>query len=159
MAVLWKERAAEGQPLQLSEVHRRVSERRRAFHEAEPATTTISTQLRSLVAKGLIEETTMGQQSVGALAQGRPNPTRGGMRPTTRSPLTSYQAIHEPGEVLRGMFTGLAEAYPPEARHRLTALLDFAGVLGLPDEVLQRVIAFVEEEKRAYLPSVNKTGK
>lgn len=152
LAVLWRERAAGGQPLQLSEVHRRVSERRRAFREAEPATTTISTQLRSLLAKGLIEETTVGQQPTEAPAHGRPVPVRGGMRPASRSPLTSYQALHQPGEVLRGMFTGLAEAYPPEAPHRLDALLDFAAVLGLPDEVLQRLLAFVEDERAACAP-------
>src|SRR6266404_3070976 len=82
LAVLWRERAAGGQPLQLSEVHRRVSKRRTAFNETPPATTTVSTQLRSLVAKGLIQETTLGRPVAEPPAQGRPIGTRGGMKPT-----------------------------------------------------------------------------
>jgi predicted transcriptional regulator len=159
LAVLWREQAAGDQPLQLSEVHRRVCERRRSFHEAEPATTTVSTQLRNLVAKGLIRETTVGRPAGEAPSQDRPILTRSGMKPTTRSPLTSYQALSPPGEVLRGMFTGLAEAYPPEVWYRLTALLDFAGVLGLPDELLHRLVAFVEKEKGACPSSASEVGK
>lgn len=51
------------------------------------------------------------------------------------------------------MFAGLDEAYPPEAGPRLTALLDVAEVLCLPDEVVRRLVAFVEKEKRACRPS------
>jgi hypothetical protein len=157
LAVLWREQAEGGRPLQLSEVHRRVCERRRAFREAEPATTTISTQLRSLVAKGLIRETTLGRPAEGG-DERVPIRTRGGMKPATRSPLTSYQAVAAPGEALRGMFTGLAEAYPPDARQRLTALLDFAGALGLPDDMLRRLGAFVEKEKEAFPQAAGEAG-
>src|SRR5262245_20021177 len=88
-SVLWQERQGDDRPLQLSEVYRRVCERRRGFGEPEPALTTVSTHLRGLHRKQLVEEL------VGPSAAARPAVrTRGGLTPPTRSPLTSYRALH-----------------------------------------------------------------
>jgi predicted transcriptional regulator len=137
-SVLWAERQGDNQPLQLSEVARRVSERRRAFNEPEPALTTVSTHLRALVRKGLAEEV------LGASTAARPAiRTRGGFTPPTRSPLTSYRALHSPGEVLRTTYRGLATAYP----ERLDALVDFARAVEMSAEGLRQLQKLVEQEK------------
>lgn len=138
-SVLYAERAVgPDHPLQLSEVFRRVCERRRRFGEVEPALTTISTHLRSLVRKKLADETTA--------RSARPSVrTRGGLTPPTRSPLTSYRARHTPGVVLHSTFRGLAETYPD----RLDALVDFGQALGLSVEALRRLAEVVAREKQA----------
>src|SRR5207253_1576810 len=95
LGVLWAEQHGDDQALQLSEVYRRVCERRRAFGEAEPALTTVSTHLRNLVDKQLIEET-LRRGAPPAPTRGMVR-TRGGVTPPTRSPFTSYRATHAPG--------------------------------------------------------------
>jgi hypothetical protein len=70
---------------------------------------------------------------------------RGGYRPPIRSAVKGCRAIHGRGAVLYTTFYGLAEAYPPD--QKLDAMLDFARVLGLPEETLQKVVRLVEEEK------------
>jgi hypothetical protein len=150
LAVLWQEAEGEGRLLQLSEVYRRVCERRRRYGEPEPALTTVSTHLRKLaVEKGLIEEVVPARGGGPAAAAGAPIRTRGSYRPPTRSPLTSYRARHGPAEVLRSTLYGLAEAYPPTAQRRLDALLDFAQVLGLPAPTLQKLTRLIEAERAA----------
>ena len=125
-SVLYAEDQGDKRSLQLSEVYRRVCERRRRFAEPEPALTTVSTHLRGLVRKGLAAELTAGPG-----LPARPNPRmRGAATPPTRSPLTSYRVRHTPGDVLRSTFQGLAAVYPD----RLDALLDFARALELSDE-------------------------
>lgn len=139
LGVLWAERCGENRPLQLSEVHARVSRRRVEFGEPVPALTTVSTHLRNLVEKKLIQEVVRG----GAPAGPRPR-TRGGMTPPTRSPLTSYQALHEPGLVLRSTLCGLAAAYPDDAR--LQILVDLAQALDVTDNTLKKLEALVQAE-------------
>jgi hypothetical protein len=141
-SVLWAERQGEDRVLQLSEVYRRVCERRRTFGEAEPALTTVSTHLRGLLRKGLIEE-------VGGARKGepdRPVRTRGNVTPPTRSPLTAYRALHPPGEVLATTYAGYAASYPPG--QRLQALLDFARALRLSADGMRRLQELVEAEAR-----------
>jgi hypothetical protein len=147
LGVLWQEKQGENLPLQLSEVYRRVCERRRKYGEPEPALTTVSTHLRNLIDKKLIEEFVASRQAGSPSAAGPLVRTRGGYRPPTRSPFTSYRAVYEPGQVLYTTFYGLAEAYPPEKP--LNALLDFARALGLPEETLGRLVKVVEAEKAA----------
>jgi predicted transcriptional regulator len=148
LAVLWEEGRGTNYSLQLSEVYRRVCARRRKYQEAEPALTTVSTHLRSLTAKGLLEEVTAARPGAAQPATGRAVVrVRGAYRPPTRSPLTSYRALHEPGSVLAATYYGLAEAYPPD--RRLDALLDFATALELSEAALQRLRQFVAEEKKA----------
>ena len=109
--------------------------------------TTVSTHLRKLtMEKKLIEEVVPNRT---AGEGGPPVRTRGGYRPPTRSPQTSYRALYGPAEVLHSTFYGLAEAYPPAPARRLDALLDFARVLGLTAEMVSRVGQFVEAEKVA----------
>jgi hypothetical protein len=118
-SVLWAERRDEDRPLQLSEVYRRVCERRRSFGEPEPALTTIATHLRRLTGKRLIEELAALRRPAG---EQPPVRVRGGYTPPTRSPLTSYRSLHTPGDVLYSTFCGLGAAYPPQ--ERLQALID-----------------------------------
>lgn len=141
LGVLFAERQKEDRPLQLSEVHGRVCQRREEFGEAKPALTTVSTHLRNLVSKNLIEEVTRE----GAVpTRGNAPRTRGGMTPPTRSPLTSYRALHEPGAVLSSTFRGLAAAYPDKDRLRM--LIDVAQSLDVADEVLKKLEAIVLAE-------------
>jgi len=143
LGVLWREARAGNAPLQLAEIHRRVCRRRQTYAEPEPALTTVSTHLRNLLAKGLIEELAATRAPVAPA----PVRTRGGYRPQTRSPLTSYRALYPPGQVLFTTFYGLAEAYPPD--QRLDALLDFARALGLPDATLGRLHTLIQAEAAA----------
>jgi hypothetical protein len=141
LSVLWHEQLGDNQLLQLSEIHRRVCERRRQFGEPEPALTTTSGQLRSLSDKKLIGPgATQGS--------GTPRPplrTRGGYTPPSRASAASYRALHGPGEVLFTTFRGLAAAYPEEKR--LDALLDFARALGVSDACLRGLQEVVGRER------------
>jgi hypothetical protein len=139
LQVLWSERLGEDQALGLSEIHRRVCERRRQMGEPEPALTTTSSQLKSLSEKKLIGAGTQGSAPRPAVR------TRGSYTPPSRPGASSYRALHEPGEVLFTSFRGLAAAYP-EAK-RLDALLDFARALGVSEECLRGLQEVVEREK------------
>jgi hypothetical protein len=136
-SVLYAERQGENRPLRLKEVFERVCQRRREFNEQEPALTTVSTHLRSLLEKGLAEETTPGAASRPGLS------TRGSMTPPTRSPNTSYRALHTPGEVLMTTYQGLAAAYPD----KLEALIDFGAALGLSEEAMKQLRKLVSQER------------
>jgi hypothetical protein len=137
--VLWTEHLGSDQALQLSEIHRRVCERRRQLSDPEPALTTTSSQLKSLSEKKLI-----GADSPSAA----PRPvvrTRGGLTPASRASASNYRALHPPGDVLFGWFKGLIAAYPQEKR--LESLLDFARALGVSAECLHGLQEVVEREK------------
>src|SRR5438067_873021 len=71
LGVLWLEKQSGDRPLQLGEVYRRVCERRRHYLEPEPALTTVSTHLRNMVAKGLIEEVAAARHGAAGLAPER----------------------------------------------------------------------------------------
>jgi hypothetical protein len=152
LTVLW----AEGGPLRVSEIHRKLLLRREQAGEAPPALTTISTYLRSLLDKGLLREVTLGGSGM-AYASG----TRG-MIPTTRSPKTGYEVVHAPGAILKKTFRALAEAYPPDQRHqalidfaraldlsedrRASALVEFARTLGFPEEIIAKLKKLVPQD-------------
>jgi hypothetical protein len=140
LGVFWAEQPGEQRSLQLSEVYRKVCERRRQFGEAEPALSTVSTHLRKLVAKGLLEESSTSRP----VARDQPIRFRGGYTPPTRSPFTSYRVRYRPGEVLGTTFQGLAAAYPPA--QRLEALIDFARALGVSGRLLDGLGRLVAEE-------------
>jgi predicted transcriptional regulator len=138
LATLWAEELAGNRPLKLSEVHRRVCAMRREHGDPEPALTTISTHLRKLSDKDLIRAVKAGDGPPQRQAGG----TRGMLTPATRSPNTSYQALHQPGDVLFTTFQALAAAYPRQRRRE--ALLDFARALELSSETLQKLHKLLE---------------
>jgi hypothetical protein len=142
LAVLWEEGQGAGAPLQLHDIWARVCERRRQFGEPLPAMTTVSTHLRNLVGKKLIEDFTATRPPAAAGQPVQPPRFRGGYTPRTKSPHTSYRALYEPGEVLSTTFRGLAQAYPPAARP--AALVDFARAMGLPESTLRALKQLVE---------------
>ncbi len=130
LSVLWD--VKEGEALKLSEVHRRLSERRAHYGEPAPALTSVSSTLRAAVARGLLTEM--------RLIGGTPvEVSRGGraMLHATRSPHTAYVAAHAPGAVLLPVFRTLTEAYPPALRSQ--ALLDMARALDLPEDVRHKI--------------------
>jgi predicted transcriptional regulator len=140
LAAVWEAASEGGVPVRLSEIHKRVINRRAAKNEPEPAITTVSTQLRSLVAKRLLEEVKIIGPSgeVGAAA-------RSMTRPPSRSPLTGYRPVHGPGTILEQTFKDLASAYPDQIRYQ--ALLDFARALELPKGTLKKIEKLLKEEK------------
>jgi predicted transcriptional regulator len=145
LGVLWEEQLQSGRPLKLSEIHRRVCGRRHEHQDPEPALTTVSTHLRSLLGKGLIQEVLASMP----VSPRSPVRTRGMLTPPTRSPLTGYQALFAPGEVLFRTMRGLIASYPPQ--QRMDALLDFAQVLGLSDANKERLKHLVQDEKKLRL--------
>src|SRR5262249_38922902 len=104
----------------------KVRQRREQAGEAPPALVTVSGYLRGLLDKGLLRDVTLSGSGT-AYASG----TRG-MIPTTRSPKTGYEAIYDPGVVLKKTFRALAEAFPPPDGQR-QALIAFARALDLPE--------------------------
>jgi hypothetical protein len=138
LAILWEE----GKGLKLSQLHRLLVERRHKTGEAPPAFSTVSTWLRSLTHKGLLKEVVVGSDQ-GDEAQAFARDTRG-MIPTSRSPRTGYEAIHEPGVVLQKTFKALADAYPPDKR--MQSLVDFARALGLPPKTVKELEKWLQEK-------------
>jgi len=141
LAVLWKARTDEGETaLRLSQVHERVAKRRAENGEPEPKLTTVSTQLRSLVHKSLLNEVVLvrsAEKEPAVQGQAAPIRTRGALRPLCRSPLTGYEPAHEPGEVLRETFRTLVSAYPESKK--TDALVDFARALELPEKTVEEL--------------------
>lgn len=134
LAVLWEAHAGGEAALKLSEVHRRVCGRREQNREAPPALTTVSTYLRTLVTKKLLQEIVVGDAN---RAVTYPPPTRG-VLPTTRSPRTGYRAAHPPGEVLEETFKALVRMYPEAERWK--AVVDFArATLKLPEKKIREL--------------------
>lgn len=142
LAVLWDEnqKGEQSRPLRLSEVHRRVCLRRRENQEPEPATTTISTQLRSLTSKELIREVMANEPVTPKLG----GPSRGMLTPTTRSPLTAYEVCFTPSQILAGTMRGLGLAYPEHSRAQ--AVIDFALAVGLPEQLVQRIAELIRTQ-------------
>ncbi|MFH1264334.1 MAG: hypothetical protein ABIK89_01310 [Planctomycetota bacterium] len=135
LAALWQAVTDEGEvALRVSDIHPLVAARRARHGESEPSQVTISSQLRGLSAKGLVEAVVAGGSGG---AGSKPVRTRGLLKATTRSPLTGYRPSYSPSEVLQGTFEALASAYPESQRSQ--ALLDFAKAIQLPDETLKNL--------------------
>ena len=132
---------ADDTPLRLTEIHERVGTRRASYGEEPPALTTVSSQLRSLVTKGLLLDQ-QGSQS-GSAGQGVVR-TRGMFSPSGRSSSSGYRPAYEVGELLRDSFIGLASAYPEKQRYR--ALVDFAKALDLPESKVKKLEKLLEEK-------------
>jgi hypothetical protein len=136
MTALWSQK----QPLRASDILGLITERRERTGEAPPAPTTVSTYMRSLLAKGLVREVTMGRRTEGEPKRVYARGTRG-MIPSLRSPKTGYEPTTDrPGEVLQKTYCALADAYPLEQRWQ--AVADFSGAAELPEA--QRVAALAE---------------
>ena len=136
LAVLWWA-YDEGQvALKLSDIHERVARRREELGEAPPQRSTISTYLRTLLNKQMLNEVMVGDTPGSQSPQIRTRGARG-ILPPTRSPYTGYQVAREPGEVLEQTYRTLANVYPP--RSRGCALVDFARALGLPDKIISQI--------------------
>jgi hypothetical protein len=129
LVVLWTHAAGpeSGKALRVSEIHRDVCERRRANGEPEPTVVTISSQVRSLLQKHLVRSVVSGAPDSDAVNREAAFRTRGMLSPATRSPLTAYQFLHPPGEVLQSTFSAMISAYPESERPQ--ALVDFADAL------------------------------
>ncbi len=142
LIVLWEEMRAGGRPLKLSDVHKRIRERRQLNYEPEPALTTVSTHLRGLLRKRLAREITV-------TGSGKNVPKiRSLLTPPTRSPLTGYVAVWSPELVLRNTFRALGAIYPPAERasasvHFVQAL-DWTDDSGQVDGKLDAIIAIAE---------------
>jgi hypothetical protein len=67
------------------------------------------------------------------------------LTPASRSPLTSYQALYSPGDVLFTTFQALVAAYPPDRRGE--ALVDFARAMDLSRETIQKVQKLLDQER------------
>jgi predicted transcriptional regulator len=135
LAVLWEARAQDpARVMKLSEIHEKVAQRRQEFGEPPPALTTVSTYLRSALAKRLLVETRLDDQ-------GKATPlvavrTRGALS-SSRSPKTAYRPAYEPGEVFRSTFQAIASSYPQSKRNQ--ALVDFARAMDLPAETVKKI--------------------
>lgn len=128
LLALWEAAATadSGRSLRVSEVHRAVCERRRRLGEVEPTLVTVSTQMRSLLQKNLVKSVVGGRDSEQAGRDLAPR-TRGMLSPASRSPLTAYQFLFQPGEVLQSTFLAMIGAYPQT--QQVQSLIDFAEAL------------------------------
>jgi len=149
LAVLW---ASRKKALKLSEIHQLVGERRRRYGEAPAALTTVSSQLRGLVEKGLLLEVAVRED--GKPMKAAPEEpivrVRGAVRtrgsylaPAKRSPLTGYRAACAPRLALEQIFRDLAEAYPSE--DRCQAVIDMARTVAVSDATLMKLKALLSE--------------
>ncbi len=147
LAVLWEAVAQGARALRLSEVRELLLAR--LGRTGEPST--ISTQLRSLHAKGWIVQVGI---SLGEPAMARVRGvvrTRGAARTSagvpTRSPFTAYCPKYPAGEALQPMVRRLVAAYPESERHRL--LVDVARALELPSETVTAVERLMDKGRQA----------
>jgi hypothetical protein len=145
LAVLWQQNRNQDRPLPLSEVHHLVCERRKHYGEPPAPLSTVSSTLQKLVSQGLVEGVGHSGAAASSQSMARPIRTRGAYQAPRRSSVKGYRPVYQPGEVLHSTFYGLAAAYPTE--DRLSALLDFAKALGLPETILSKVVRLVEQEK------------
>jgi predicted transcriptional regulator len=141
LSVLWQERLGANKSLRLSQIHDRVRAKREALHEPVPALTTISTHLRNLYRKQLIEQVRLTDEDEHRPVRVK---TRGTLTPQTRSPLTAYRALYNPSDVLRYQMHGIIVAYPPELKYQ--ALVDFARALKLPEDTVARIKSLLPAE-------------
>lgn len=128
LQVLW-ENSGDMRPMRLAEIHRRVCEIRRTNGEHEPAATTISTHLRSLLSKDLIEE--CGPKT------NHPTKRRSLLSVATRSPNTSYIVKVTPKAAMWSTFQALVAAYPCD--QRMDAVSDFCEAAGVGTDVVQEI--------------------
>lgn len=133
LAALWAAQAEDIPALKLAEIHRRINERRAAAGQAPIQPTTVSTYLRSMTERKLLDQVTVEDAGPGGQRQTYASDERG-LIPTSRSPKTGYKPAHDPAAVLEKTFQALADAYPPDRRWQ--ALLDFARAIGLPKETV-----------------------
>jgi hypothetical protein len=144
LGVLWQAVAHGAQALRLSEVRELLGAR--YGRAGEPST--ISTQLRSLLAKGWLEVVgvSLGTAAV-ARARGVVR-TRGAVRTAgapvpTRSPFTAYRPKFPPGQALALSLREIAAAYPETQRHQF--LLDAARALDLPAQMIAEIERLVSK--------------
>lgn len=143
LAALWQAVAEGARALRLSEVRELLLAR----HGSAREPSTISTQLRSLLAKGWLEQVGL---SLGEPAMTRARGlvrTRGAVRNAaagvpTRSPFTAYRPRFPPTEALQPMLQQLVSAYPETERPRL--LIEVARALGLSPETVAAIEQLVE---------------
>jgi hypothetical protein len=145
LAVLWEEQESKGDEncaMGLSEIHEGVCKRRAAYGEAPPALTTVSTYLRSALAKQLLRE--VRRTADGAVMPLTGIRTRGALS-ASRSPQTAYQARVGPSEVFRPTFEAIIHSYPPAMR--IQALFDFAEAMGLSQRTIKEIEKLVADKK------------
>ncbi len=129
LTLLWTQ-PEEKLPLKLGQIYDLVKERRQAYGEAAPAITTISSTLRSALARGILKAIRLtGGQKV----ELEPTATRSTLH-ASRSPQTGYKPAASPSETLTPMLEILAEAYGENGKAQ--ALLDFAKALQFSDKTL-----------------------
>lgn len=140
LAVLWQALADGQVGLRLSDIHRRLAERRKKKGQPEPAVTTLSVQIRGLQEKGLVDEVNMDP---GSWTKDQAGNLRSTGPPAKRSPFTGYRTASGPGETLQEKFKELASVYPEE--DRLRVVLDVVHALELAKKPL------VEERYRMVM--------
>lgn len=139
LAVLWEEQDTDApRPLQLNEIYRRICDRRRAHGESEPALTTVSTHLRSLVRKKLAQEVQITSKAVLL----KKAPPRGNMTPPTRSPLTAYVAAVKEEDAFKSTMHGIVSMHRPSKQ--LESILTYARVAGASQEVMDGIRMLIE---------------
>ena len=127
--------------MRLSELHRAIIRRRRSNSEPEPALTTVSTYLRSAVAKGLLQEVRISKD--GKTVSKASKSDRGALAlARARSPNTAYRAAMTPREVFHSTIKAIAAAYPSD--ERLALLADVASALEVPKQVQRQIDSWVQ---------------
>jgi len=149
LGVLWQAEADGAQALRLSEVRDLLHAR----HGRAPEPSTVSSQLRKLFRRGLIEEVgiSLGLPAVSrvrGVVETRAAVRGGGHSVPTRSPFTAYRPKLSPGEALRPLLQQLVNAYPAAARTRV--LVDVARVLGLAAETIVAIERLVSPGPVAF---------
>ncbi|MCI0637477.1 MAG: hypothetical protein L0Y72_22385 [Gemmataceae bacterium] len=132
LTVIWGQ-PEENLPLKLGQIYDLVKERRERFGEPAPAITTVSSTLRSAVARGLLTELRL---TGGEAVPVSPVRVRGTLHPT-RSPQTAYKHAADPAVALRPMLKILADAFPE--KDRAQGLIEFARALQLPEKTVKEL--------------------
>jgi predicted transcriptional regulator len=145
LAVLWEAQETMGDrpcAMRLSEIHEGVCKRRESYGETAPALTTVSTYLRSALAKQLVHEVRRAEDgTVMPLVGIR---TRGALS-ASRSPQTAYQPRVNPSEVFKPTFVAIIHSYPPGKR--IQSLIDFAEAAELPQKTVKEIQKLVTDKK------------
>jgi hypothetical protein len=145
LAVVWEAQETKGDQdcaMRLSEIHVGVCKRRAAYGETPPALTTVSTYLRSALAKQLLVE--VRRTDDGTVMPLTGIRTRGALS-ASRSPQTAYQPRVTPSEVFKPTFEAIIHSYPPGKRHQ--AISDFAEAMGLPQKIIKEIEKLVADKK------------
>ena len=130
LQLLWP--LSDSEAKRLSDVHRMVVEYRQGHHQPEPAITTVSSALRSALAKGLLREVRL----VGGTAKPAPATMTRGLV-ASRSPQTAYQAAVKAEEILQPQITQLIELCPEGERKAL--LLMLLAAFGVPEDAAKKI--------------------